>query len=80
MKITRRGSTRDHGPTTILDRKPSSVAVQRSGVVFRFNRVLHHRDSSTQHDYTVVLTRKEVKKAIGRLFDAYLDALEVIEE
>ena len=73
MKITRIGSDRNRGLTTLLDREPESVSVEidpeGSGVKFRFCRVLDPLDSNfaTHHDYTVVLSRKDLAQVLDRL-------------
>lgn len=74
MKITRSGSTRFHGRTTLLDRESKPV-LEDSGLKFQFRRVPDPYDATggTHHDYTVELTRKDLLRMIDRLLDPLFD-------
>ena len=78
MKITRHGSTKNQGTTTLLNKKPDTVMVD-SGIQLQFRNVLDPMDSTfiTHHDYTVELSPEDLRLMVGELltplFEAKLD-------
>lgn len=75
MKITRHGSTKNQGITTLLDRKPDTVMVD-SGVRLQFRNILDPTDSSyiTHHDYTVELSPEDLRLLVGELLTPLFEA------
>lgn len=78
MKITRHGSTKNQGTTTLLNRKPDSIVVD-SGATLRFSNVRDPTDTSyiTHHDYAVELSPEDLRSLFGEvltpLFEAKLE-------
>jgi hypothetical protein len=80
MKITRRGATKDHGPSSIEFTKPSIGWVKADTVVTL--KQGHVKDFSTgaHHSYTVRITSPEVTQIIAVLAAAAVAEPEAFEE
>ena len=68
MKIDRVSSTQVRDPKSILDAKPQFVRVG-DGVEARLHRVPWHSSLSTLHDWTVFLSKKDLRKLLHTILE-----------
>ena len=70
MRISRRGSERDHGETVLADEDCTPV-LEASGLKFRIGWV-PHRSKMQKHHNTVEPSRDELLQAVGQMLDQLL--------